>query len=150
MPYIITSGQEATLLQLQYITESIGLRRTYLKDEVEIEYERVDDATCKLENIIKPIPTRTVDTVKRPDIEWHPSYKTYQARVARLAKSARTRPIAVPEGFPDQVMSARAWTGSDFADPDKFVVQLSADDVDEIKAALEFFKCTFVRTLTWR
>jgi hypothetical protein len=46
----------------------------------------------------------------------------------------------VPEGFPDQISSPRVWTGSDFADPVKFLVHLSAEDVEEIKAALAFFK----------
>ncbi len=68
MPYI-TSRQEATLLQLQYITDSIGLRRTYLKDEVKIEYKSIDNATCKLEDIIKPILATAADLTKRPDIK---------------------------------------------------------------------------------
>ncbi|AEO63019.1 uncharacterized protein THITE_2141213 [Thermothielavioides terrestris NRRL 8126] len=107
MPYI-TNGNDAALLQLQYLAESIGLNRSYLK---------VDSDNLNIEHDIP------VEAVKRPDIEWHPSYETYQAR-----------------GFPDQISSPRVWTGSDFADPVKFLVHLSAEDVEEIKAALAFFK----------
>lgn len=142
MPYI-TNGNDAALLQLQYLAESIGLNRSYLKDDSEnpnIEHEIINDDVARFAHLIKPDATKPVEPVKRPDIEWHPSYETYQARVAALAATAQNRPTTVPEGFPDQISSPRVWTGSDFANPEEYLVHLSAEDVEEIKAALGFFK----------
>ncbi|KAF4468525.1 Clavaminate synthase [Fusarium albosuccineum] len=143
----ITSGRDATLLQLQYLTDSLGLRRTYLDSGVDAPERDTQDsagketAIDKLDCLLKPNPIRSlVQDVSRPDIEWYPNYDTHQARVERLAKSAHDRPETVPEGFPRQIVSPRVWTGSDFVDKDKYRVQLSADDIQEIRAALEYFK----------
>jgi hypothetical protein len=144
MPYI-ANGTDAALLQLQYLAESIGLNRSYLKDDSDglssnVEHEIVNQDAANFAHLIKPIASKRVDAIKRPDIEWHPSYETYQARVAALAKTAQNRPQTLPDGFPEQVSSPRAWTGSDFSNPEKYLVHLSREDVDEIEAALEFFK----------
>jgi hypothetical protein len=155
----ISNRRDATFLQLQYITDSLGLRRTYLKDDVSIEDVSIDEktvdnnvnitSTTELGNILKPIPTRNVDTVQRPDIEWYPSYAAYQVRMERLAKSPHSRPRTLPEGFLDQVSSPRVWTGSDFADPEKYLIHLSIADVTEIKSALGFFKGMFYPEANW-
>jgi hypothetical protein len=90
MPYI-TNGNDAALLQLQYLAESIGLNRSYLKvdsDNLNIEHDIVNDDAARFAHLIRPNPTKPVEAVKRPDIEWHPSYETYQARVAALAATA--------------------------------------------------------------
>ncbi|KAK1826342.1 hypothetical protein QBC39DRAFT_397708 [Podospora conica] len=140
----IKNGNGAALLQLQYPAESIGLNRSYLDDDKGVLDQSVKEMLGQdpalLGHLVKPVPTNRLAPVVQPDIEWHPSYQTFRARVAALAAKAENRPTALPDGFQDQVTSARAWTGSDFADKEKYLVRLSPEDVDEIKAALDFFK----------
>ncbi|KAK3390043.1 hypothetical protein B0H63DRAFT_499788 [Podospora didyma] len=150
MPYI-RNGNDAALLQLQYLAESIGLNRGYLdeRDDEESLSLGIDEQDITSPDpgtlsscLIRPIPTKGVvkAAIKRPDIEWHPSYETCQARVAALEATAQNRPSSVPEGFPDQISSPRVWTGSDFADREKHLVHLSNDDIEEIGVPLDFFK----------
>ena len=80
----------------------------------------------------------TSSTTSQPDIDWIPSYKTYRDQVARLSKITLSRPKSVPEGWPTQV-KARIWTGSDFADTEKYLFRLSEGDVTEIENALAHF-----------
>lgn len=144
----ITSGRDATLLQLQYLANSLGLRRSYLEEDDYAQEKNASNpivthvAVDEPENLVKPCPHSLSKPVTRPDIEWLPNYDTYQARVARLAQSRCDRPKTLPEGFPARVSSPRAWTGSDFSDPENYLVHLSFADVEEIKAALEHFKST--------
>ena len=76
----------------------------------------------------------------RPDIEWLPSYDTYERRVERLAALKPGRPNKVPEGWPTTIDAARDWTGSEFADSSKYVVELSKENILEIENALSHFK----------
>lgn len=84
--------------------------------------------------------TVTSSVIPGPDIEWNPSYATYQRRVGRLAASELNRPTCLPEGFPHKIEKPWAWTGSDFADASRYVVQLQETDILEIELALAFFK----------
>lgn len=77
-----------------------------------------------------------------PDIQWHPSFETYQRRVDALSALRLDRPQAVPEGFPDKVEGPRAWSGADFANEDGFVLQLSEANVFEVERGLSYFKST--------
>lgn len=136
---LISNGHDATLLQLQYVAESVGLRRDYVAEKEPAEANEASDSDVQHADLIRPIPVRDI-IAERPDIEWHPSFSTYQARVARLAQSADSRPTELPEAFPAQIKSPRAWTGSDFADPELFLVRLSTEDIEELRAALAHFK----------
>jgi hypothetical protein len=89
-------------------------------------------------------PEEPEDTTVRPDIEWIPSYETYKARVARLAYDSgitEQRPASVPADWPAHVNARRVWTGSDFADEGKYVVQLEKEDIQDAERGLVHFKC---------
>jgi hypothetical protein len=139
----ITTAQEATLLQLQYTANSCGLRRSYLQDAPSRSLEDGGHRGPSIDSPIKP-----VDPVKRPNIDWYPSFSVYQERVARLAELAADRPSTVPEGFPEEIKGPRVWTGSDFDDPDKYLIRLSKTDLAEIKDALEHFKSMLIISQT--
>ncbi|KAK3336153.1 hypothetical protein B0T19DRAFT_408662 [Cercophora scortea] len=55
---------------------------------------------------------------------------------ARAAADAPT----LPAGFPLELDNNMAWTGSDFPDTAQYVLQLGADEVAEIKEAVEHYK----------
>ncbi|KAL6713798.1 hypothetical protein ACLMJK_008290 [Lecanora helva] len=82
----------------------------------------------------------TLDDVVRPDIEWIPSHDTHKNRVRRLAALDLNRPNHVPEDWPTTINGPRSWTGSEFADSSKYVVQFSLENVAEIESALIHFK----------
>lgn len=75
-----------------------------------------------------------------PDIQWHPSYETYQERVKALSALKLDRPETVPSNFPEKVDGSRAWTGVEYEDESRYVVELSEADVFEIERALSSFK----------
>ena len=75
-----------------------------------------------------------------PDIAWNPSLETYLLRVRRLAKLGESLPTSVPAGFPASINSARVWSGSDFHDEKKYIVEFAPEDVREIEDALAYFK----------
>lgn len=81
------------------------------------------------------------DKVVRPEIEWFPSYKVYKDRVDRLKILEPNRPTTLPAGWPLQINSERAWSGSDFKSEDDYVFQFTPEDLNEIEAGLAHFKC---------
>ncbi len=127
------------MLQLQYISESCGLRRTYLESGVPqtsvkpAEVHELIDAKA-------PRSPESAAAMVRPCIEWHPSYHTFQQRVSRLAAHRDGRPTTLPAEFPEAIRAPRVWTGSDFGNTDSFVIQLTGTDVLEIESALSYFK----------
>jgi hypothetical protein len=135
----ISSPQQATMLQLQYISESCGLRRTYLESGVPqvlakpTEVHELMDAKAPQ----SPESSAAIDT---PDIEWHPSYHTFQNRVNRLSAHRDSRPTTLPAEFPDAIHAPRVWTGSDLRKIESFVIQLTGTDILEIENALNYFK----------
>jgi hypothetical protein len=80
------------------------------------------------------------DDVIRPDIEWIPSLQTYKDRVERLKVLTTERQTSLPYGWPTNIEHPRAWSGSDFADSSKYVVQFTNADIVEIERALMHFK----------
>ncbi|KAM7211774.1 hypothetical protein V8F06_012841 [Rhypophila decipiens] len=80
------------------------------------------------------------DKVVRPEIGWFPSYKVYKDRVERLKFLEPNRPTTLPAGWPLQVDSERAWSGSDFKSEDDYVFHFTTEDLKEIEAALDHFK----------
>ena len=46
----------------------------------------------------------------------------------------------LPLGFPQSVNSKLAWTGADFTNPEEYILHLSPQDIEEVEAALVFFK----------
>jgi len=75
-------------------------------------------------------------TLPGPDIQWNPSFKTYQERVMKLAaeraEQGREDLGGLPTGFPEKVDAKWCWTGEDFCG-DEYVVQLDEKDVDAIE-----------------
>lgn len=47
----------------------------------------------------------------------------------------------LPDGFPKVLNSEIAWTGTTFHESSEFIQVLGADDVLELEAALQHFKC---------
>ena len=111
-----------------------GLHRRFLDDARRIASEA------------QPTPTPIIDTVLEtapgPDIQWHPSFETYEARVETLANLNIKRPVTVPNGFPEVVESQRTWSGADFADESSYILWLCESEVFEVERALSFFKST--------
>lgn len=85
-------------------------------------------------------PQSEAASVNHPDIEWLPSYDTYRARVERLAALALERPNHVPSGWPSRINAPRNWSGSEYADSSRYVVQLTEEEIAEIDEALSHFK----------
>ena len=134
----ITNSQDATLLQLQYVAESCGLRRSYLPHE--LSGETFDDSERNEKgSLTTSVSHRPTKAAAGPNIEWHPSYQTYLDRVKRLSGLAVDRPRVLPDGFPDALDSPRVWSGSDFDDVGKYLICLTHDDIAEIEAALSHF-----------
>jgi len=119
-----------------------GLHKRYLEDE---------NRSC-----IAPLPKELPvhldsDSLSRskvipgPDIQWYPSYETYLARVAALAKLNLPRPDTVPAGFPTAVRHARAWSGVDYSDESKYALRLTIEEITEVERALAFCKgCSLI------
>ncbi|KAF2104879.1 Clavaminate synthase-like protein [Rhizodiscina lignyota] len=107
-----------------------GLRKRYL-----------EDARHAIGRDEAPKSKRTaIETTPGPDIQWNPSFETYQARVEALSKLDIERPTTLPGGFPESIESSRVWTGADFGDEAKFVMRLDEAQVLEIDRALSYFK----------
>ncbi|KAH7319716.1 hypothetical protein B0I35DRAFT_352800 [Stachybotrys elegans] len=75
----------------------------------------------------------------QPDIEYTPNFEKYQARVARRQQSEQLA-TTIPEGFPAKLTGDLAWEGSTVADTYKWTLVLDADQLVEVKHALEHFK----------
>lgn len=137
----ISSPQQATMLQLQYISESCGLRRSYLESDEPQEI-------AKPAKINEPIASKSLQSpenatpIVAPDIEWYPSYHTFQKRVNRLAARRGGHPTALPKGFPEAIHAPRVWSGLDFVNDENFVVQLTELNILEIENGLTHFKGT--------
>ncbi|EUC40779.1 hypothetical protein COCMIDRAFT_40948 [Bipolaris oryzae ATCC 44560] len=116
------ADHDTSLLQLQYLTNSIGLRRNYLDENVDEAPQHDESVLFDVEGLIKPIALRSDTPIVRPDIAWHPNYETYLA-----------------QGFPAQISSPRVWSGADFADSNTYIVHLSDSDIAEINSALANF-----------
>jgi hypothetical protein len=135
----ISSPQQATMLQLQYISESCGLRRTYLESGV----PQVPAKPTEVHELIDakaPQSSESSAATGPPDIEWHPSCHTFQNRVNRLEAHRDNRPTTLPAEFPKAIHAPRVWTGSDFRKIESFVIQLTETDILEIENALNYFK----------
>lgn len=100
-----------------------------------------EDAQRSAANAQPPPSIETViETIPGPDIQWNPSFETFQARVEALSKLDVPRPQNVPEAFPAVVAGPHVWTGAEFEDESKYAMQLSEAEVFEIERALSFFK----------
>lgn len=79
----------------------------------------------------------------QPDIQYHPDYEKYQARIQRR-KATEVLPKTVPTGFPEQLSSPLVWEGKDIEIRDDWIHTLNDAQLDEIDAALKSFKGVFV------
>jgi hypothetical protein len=111
-----------------------GLRKRYLDEETS-KY-----LTNLRREAAVPLNLDTLLDVPGPDIQWNPSFATYQQRVSALSKLRTDRPTSVPAGFPAKVDAPWMWDGSEFSDENEFVFHLGEEDIDEIEQALSSFK----------
>lgn len=94
---------------------------------------------------IAPIDFLNLDTVinsyiSGPEIEWNPSFSTFQSRVELLSKLHLPRPQSLPPGFPETIQAPWAWNGSEYRHCENYVLQLGKSDIEEIESALNRFK----------
>jgi hypothetical protein len=112
-----------------------GLRKKYL-DSIN---------TRIIRQPVVPIEFLNLDTIVNsyisgPEIEWNPSYTTFQSRVEMLFKLQFPRPQTLPPGFPETIHAPWAWDGPDFQNDQDYIFQLKKQDVAEIEDALKHFK----------
>lgn len=77
--------------------------------------------------------------VGQPDIEYTPDYNKYLAR-AKFRQENEKLETNLPPGFPPKLDSELVWDGNDLAESYNWNYQLSVEDLNEIKSALQFFK----------
>ncbi|KAE8391483.1 hypothetical protein ETB97_006777 [Aspergillus alliaceus] len=80
-----------------------------------------------------------VHTPVQPDIQYHPDYEKYTARVARR-KATEELSKSLPEGFPQKLESPLVWEGKDVEKRDDWIFKLNDAQREEIDAALNSFK----------
>lgn len=83
---------------------------------------------------------RPVGPPGQTDIHYTPDLDNYISRMQRRMETERLD-ISLPEGFPNRLGSDLVWDGTDIARRYDWVYELSAEEVEEIEAALKHFKC---------
>ncbi|OCK79232.1 Clavaminate synthase-like protein [Lepidopterella palustris CBS 459.81] len=117
-------------------TAPVGLRKKYLDGEkggAPPKPRREFTPSNHLDSVLSSV------VIPGPDIEWNPSFETYQARVEALSKTNSSRPKTVPEAWPQVVDAPWAWSTKDFEDESKFIVFLNEEEIAEVNRALDFF-----------
>jgi hypothetical protein len=121
-------------------SSATGLRKKFL-DHQEIlaspyvaHLEREAALPLNLDSVVEAV------VEPGPEIQWMPSWETFQRRVEALKALDLKRPNYVPEGFPDKIIEPWVWSGEDFEGEDEYVVTFSQEDVLEIENALAHFK----------
>ena len=134
------------------VSDQTGLRNRFLEDPgANKTADRfpsvVDTAVCTQGKGINENAPGTVAELfdQGPDIDWIPSFETYQRRVETLARRQPYRENDVPVGFPRRVDGERSWTGSGLHCEEDYVTNLSETDIDEVLQALLHFKCRYPR-----
>ncbi|PLB44090.1 Clavaminate synthase-like protein [Aspergillus steynii IBT 23096] len=75
----------------------------------------------------------------QPDIQYHPDFAKYQARTQRRQEH-ETLATTLPQGFPAKLSSPLVWHGKDIERQEDWVYTLSAEQLDELDAALRAFQ----------
>jgi hypothetical protein len=86
-------------------------------------------------------PGQTATAPKQPDISYTPNFDKYQARTNRLLASENLESIALPPGYPQKLESDLVWEGKGLAEKYDWTCSLNAEEIKEVEAALEHFKC---------
>jgi hypothetical protein len=89
-----------------------------------------------------------VQTLRQPDIQYHPDYEKYLARVQRR-KATEDLPKALPPGFPETLSSPLVWEGKEIEKRDDWIYKLNDAQREEIHAALNSFKCGSSGPVIW-
>ena len=76
----------------------------------------------------------------QPDIDYAPNLEKFTARTRRRAEMEKLDKT-LPPGLPSHLESPLVWEGADIASIFNWVYELSSEEVDEIEAALAYFKC---------
>lgn len=88
-------------------------------------------------------PGVEVNQLQQPDIGWHPNYSNYCDRVKRNKLRRGSAPLVqLPFGYPREVESPLVWSGPGLRQKgeDKFIFNLTSDEISEAETALNFFK----------
>jgi len=112
-----------------------GLRKKYL----ESSHTRIVRQLA-LSRVKFNLDTVISSHIPGPEIQWDPSYATYQSRVEMLSQLQFPRPQAVPTGFPKVVDAPWVWEGSTFRNDQDYILQLNEKDLQEIDEAVNYFK----------
>lgn len=83
----------------------------------------------------------------QPDIGYAPDLDKYLARVQRRQMTEKLE-SSVPAGFPTELESDLVWDGSTISEKYDWTYELSETEVEEIEAALSYFKCLSARSTT--
>lgn len=126
---------QASALQFEFRQPS-GLRKKYLDSS---------NARVIRQPKIAPFDFLNLDAVIKsyvsgPEIQWNPSYATFQSRIDMLSKLQFSRPQSVPPAFPEIVQAPWVWDGGDFENTQEYIFQLERRDIEEIEDALGYFK----------
>lgn len=116
--------------------QSSGLRKMYLERSSTRIIRQPRIAHVKFLNLDTVINTY----ISGPEIEWNPSFATFQSRVEMLSKLQLPRPQSVPSGFPEKIEAPWAWDGAEHQQCGDYVLQLEKSDIGEIENALKHFK----------
>ncbi|PKX92401.1 TauD/TfdA family dioxygenase [Aspergillus novofumigatus IBT 16806] len=87
-----------------------------------------------------------IQTLRQPDIQYHPDYEKYLARGQRR-KATEDLPKSLPPGFPEKLSSPLVWEGKEIEKQDDWIYKLNDAQREEIHAALNSFKYIPLPTL---
>lgn len=84
----------------------------------------------------KPVPD---ESIARPSIKFIPDRADYDGRTKRIHEKL-TPGAKIPDGFFNEITGSRTWDGKDIDIIEDFIIQLTAEEVNEIEGAMKWFK----------
>jgi hypothetical protein len=75
----------------------------------------------------------------QPDIDYYPNFEKYCRRSSSRLEH-EVLDLRLPSGFPDELKSESAWDSSIAREKGKWLFQISAEQVGELKHAVQNFK----------
>lgn len=84
--------------------------------------------------------TATTTQTVQPDIQYAPNREKYENR-SKLRLQGEELAKSLPPGFPSKLTGDLVWEGSDVAGRYDWVYALNSEELEEVEAALNHFKC---------